>query len=78
MPYRSHATLNCFRNDKGQQLLLQARVKEVDDNDTLYFETAHSPLTDALSEEFIYDYEEVFTAVITNYDQKPQHLCLCE
>lgn len=69
VPYRSHATLNCFRNDKGQQLLLQARVKEVDDNDTLYFEL-RTPLTDALSDEFIYDYEEVFTAVITNYDQK--------
>ena len=69
VPYRSHATLNCFRNDKGQQLLLQARVKEVDDNDTLYFEL-RTPMTDALSEEFIYDYEEVFTAVITNYDQK--------
>ena len=69
VPYRSHATLNCFRNDKGQQLLLQARVKEVDDDDTLYFEM-RTPLTEALSEEFIYDYEEVFTAVITNYDQK--------
>ena len=69
VPYRSHATLNCFRNDKGQQLLLQARVKEVDDDDTLHFEM-RTPLSDALNEEFIYEYEEVFTAVITNYDQK--------
>lgn len=69
VPYRSHATLDCFRNDKGQQLLLQARIKEVDDDDTLHFEM-RTPLNDALNEEFIYEYEEVFTAVITNYDQK--------
>lgn len=69
VPYRSHATLDCFRNDKGQQLLLQARVKEIDDDDTLHFEM-RTPLTEALSDEFIYDYEEVFTAVVTNFDQK--------
>lgn len=76
--YKAHPDLHCFRDENNQQLLLPMEVKSVGENNHLQFEMSYL-LNQAIDENFLYEEDEDFIAVVTNYsEQKHTYVCVSD
>lgn len=76
--YRAYPDLHCFRDEQGLQLLLPVRVKCIEENNRYQFEMS-SLLNEAIDDNFLYEEEEDFVAVVTNFsEQKHTYVCVTD
>lgn len=76
--YRAYPDIHSFQDEHGLQLLLPVLVKSIDDNNRYVFEMS-TLLNNAIDENFLYDEDETFMAVVTNYsEQKHTYACVSD
>lgn len=65
--YNPHATVDSFRDYAGRQLVLEARVKAIGEDNRLIFRMVED-IGDAITESDYLNYDDTYDCIVTNYN----------